>query len=356
MLTYNVRPEEDGSSHGVLASNEILSSKPEKPQSSPQVYNDVYAEWDKTETIEAVRKALALYHNVTLVEANEHAFEKLRLLKPQIVFNIAEGMNGISREAQIPAMLDMLNIPYTGSDPLTLASCLDKSRAKEILSYYEILNAKFITACSSEDLIESNLGFPVIIKPIGEGSSKGIFNSSFIRNKEELIDAVENNFRIYGQPSLIEEFLPGREFTVAIIGNTEQDLIILPIVEINFKELPGELIPIYSYEAKWIVDTRDNPLNIFSCPANLTPELERKIKDIALRTYKRLNCKDWSRIDIRLDKNGEPNIIEINPLPGILPDPQDNSCFPKAARAYGLTYEDMLNNVLYVSAKRHKII
>lgn len=356
MLTYNVRPEEDGSSLGVIASNEILPSKPESPESSPQLFNDVYAEWDKFETIEAVYKALSLYHDVTLVEANEHAFEKFRSLKPQIVFNVAEGMNGISREAQIPAILDMLNIPYTGSDPLTLTSCLDKSRAKEILSYYGIPNARFVTVSSADELRDFNLEFPLIIKPVGEGSSKGIFNSSFIKNKAELYEAVEHNHRTYSQPSLIEEFLPGREFTAAIIGNTEEDLVVLPIVEINFTELPAELIPIYSYEAKWIVDTRDNPLDIFSCPAELDSVLEAKIKKAAIDTYRVLKCRDWSRIDIRLDKNGEPNIIEVNPLPGILPDPKDNSCFPKAARAYGLSYEEMLNKVLYVSAKRHKII
>lgn len=356
MLTYNVRPEEDRSSNGVLASDEILSSKPLQTQSSPQVYNDVYAEWDKFETIDAVHKALSLYNDVTLVEANEFAFEKLRTIRPQIVFNIAEGLNGISREAQIPAMLDMLQIPYTGSDPLTLATCLDKSRAKEILSYYGIPNAKFFTARSAEDLKEFDLEFPVIIKPVGEGSSKGIFNSSFIRSIEELENTVRINYETYSQPSLIEEFLPGREFTVAIIGNSEDDISVLPIVEINFSELPSHLVPIYSYEAKWIVDTRDNPLEIFSCPARLDHVLENKIKKIALSTYRVLNCKDWSRIDIRLDRNGEPNIIEINPLPGILPDPKDNSCFPKAARAYGFNYEQMLNRVLYVSAKRHKLI
>lgn len=353
MLTYNVRPEEE-SSLGVVSPTEILPSTSDN--SSPKLYNDVYAEWDKFETIDAVYKALASFHDVTLVEANEYAFEKFRKLRPQIVFNIAEGMNGISREAQIPAILDMLNIPYTGSDPLTLTSCLDKSRAKEILSYYGIPTAKFISARSSEDLVNFNLDFPVIIKPVGEGSSKGIFNSSFIKSMDELVNSVESNYKLYGQPSLIEEFLPGREFTVAIIGNNQEDLTILPIVEINFSELPSTLIPIYSFEAKWIVDTKDNPLNIFSCPAQLTPELERKIKKIALETYKVLNCKDWSRIDVRLDKNGEPNIIEINPLPGILPDPEDNSCFPKAARAYGYTYEEMLNRVLYVSAKRHGLI
>jgi D-alanine-D-alanine ligase len=353
-LTYNVRPEEEPSAE-ILPSNDIVSSKSNSSLQTSINYNDVYAEWDTFETIDAVRSALASYHKVIMVEADENAFEKFKHYRPDIVFNIAEGMNGISREAQIPAMLDMLGIPYTGSDPLTLATCLDKSRAKEILAYHKINTAKFITTSSKLDLENFNLMFPVIIKPVGEGSSKGIFNNSFITNKLDLETAVDNNFKNYNQPSLIEEFLPGREFTVAVIGN-DGDLTILPIVEMNFNTLPENLIPIYSYEAKWIVDRRENPLNIFSCPAIIDYELENKIKEAALKTYKVLRCKDWSRIDIRLDSKGEPGIIEVNPLPGILPDPKDNSCFPKAARAYGWDYTEMINTVLYVSAKRHNLI
>ncbi|MEI7812239.1 MAG: D-alanine--D-alanine ligase [Ignavibacteria bacterium] len=319
------------------------------------VFNDKYAEWDSIDTIFAVRDALAKYHNVTLIEANDKAFEKIKAVNPDIVFNIAEGMYGISREAQIPAMLDMLNVPYTGSDPLTLATCLDKSRTKEILSYYNINNAKFITVTSLSDTDNFNLKFPVIIKPVGEGSSKGIFDSSFIESMDKLKEAVFKNAGTYNQPSLIEEFLPGREFTVAIIGNGT-DAVVLPIIEINFSELPENMSPIYSYEAKWIADSPEHPLEIFTCPADIDKSLEDKIKDIALKTYNILRCKDWSRIDIRLDSSGAPAIIEVNPLPGILPNPEDNSCFPKAARAYGLDYTQMLNEVLYASAKRYKLI
>ncbi len=353
-LTYNVRPEEE-STKNILPSNEIVSSKSNLSQTPQPKYNDAYAEWDTFETIDAVRSALATYNNVSMVEADENAFGKLKELKPDIVFNIAEGQNGISREAQIPAMLDMLKIPYTGSDPLTLATCLDKARTKEILSYHGIKTAKFITALHKSDLKDLDLNFPVIIKPIGEGSSKGIFDNSFVKNLSKLEEAVEANTKIYNQPSLIEEYLSGKEFTVAMLGN-DGDLNVLPIVEMNFTSLPGNLIPIYSYEAKWIVDKKENPLDIFKCPAEIDKELEQKIKSVVTKTYKVLKCKDWSRIDVRLDADGEPNIIEINPLPGILPDPKDNSCYPKAARAFGLDYDQMINSVLYVSAKRHKLL
>ncbi len=298
---------------------------------------------------------MELFHDVTLIEADDNAFEKFKKLRPDLVFNVAECANGISREAQIPAMLDMLQIPYTGSDPLTLATCLDKARTKEVLSHYKIPTAKFLLVETISDLKNFDLRFPVIVKPVAEGSGKGIFNSSLLYSLDKLKENLTNNLQSYNQPFLVEEFLPGREFTVAIIGNGE-DAEVLPIVEINLSELPKELAPIYSYEAKWIVDTRDNPLNIFSCPAHIDASLEEKIKAISLNTYKVLRCRDWSRIDIRLDANGEPNIIEINPLPGILPDPKDNSCFPKAARSSGLSYEEMINKVLFTAAKRYSLI
>ncbi|MEW6196987.1 MAG: ATP-grasp domain-containing protein [Bacteroidota bacterium] len=279
----------------------------------------------------------------------------MRETQPDIVFNVAECANGISREAQIPAMLDMLDIPYTGSDPLTLTTCLDKSRAKEVLAYNGVPTSKFLYAEGIDDLDNFNLTFPVMMKPIAEGSSKGIFNSSYVTDLPTLKERLAEYLETYKQPFLIEEFLPGREFTVALLGNGK-DVEVLPIVEINFHELPKDLVPIYSYEAKWVVDTREKPLNIFTCPANLDTILENKIKHVALRTYKVLRCRDWSRIDIRLDKHGEPNVIEINPLPGILPNPVDNSCYPKAARANGLSYEEMINKVLFTALKRYNLL
>lgn len=290
-----------------------------------------------------------------MIEANEDAFEKFRKNKIDIVFNVAECANGVSREAQIPAMLDMLKIPYTGSDPLTLTTCLDKARTKEVLSYYKIPTSKFLLVQSIDDLLKFDLDFPVILKPVAEGSSKGIFNSSFILNYHDLENNLSHLIKEYNQPFLVEEFLPGREFTVALIGNREE-LEVLPIIELNLNELPKDLAPIYSYEAKWVVDTKDNPLNIFSCPAKINSKLEKEISDIAKETFNVLRCKDWSRIDIRLDKNGVPNVIEVNPLPGILPDPEDNSCFPKAARTAGMNYEEMINRVLLTAVKRYNIL
>ncbi|MCU0364682.1 MAG: ATP-grasp domain-containing protein [Ignavibacteriaceae bacterium] len=252
-------------------------------------------------------------------------------------------------------MLEMLQLPYSGSDPLTLGICLDKSRAKEILTYHKIPNAKFLVASRMKDITGTNFEFPLIVKPISEGSSKGIFSSSFVKNTKELEDEVGRILTSYNQPALIEEFLPGREFTVAVLGNGDETEV-LPIIEIRYEDFPEDVVPLYSYEAKWILDTKENNFDVFECPAKLNKQLEEKIKETVLRTYKVLKCKDWSRIDVRLDKNGVPNIIEINPLPGIMPDPNENSSFPKAARAAGMDYNQMIQRVLYSAAKRYGLL
>ena len=289
-----------------------------------------------------------------MIEADCNCFEKIKSASPDIAFNIAEGLFGISREAQIPAILDMLNIPYSGSDALTLTLTLDKSRAKEILSYYKIPNSPFRIFKDLSNINSFDLNFPVIIKPVAEGSGKGITSTSVVYDLNNLKLGVDKILSEYKQPALVEEFLDGREFTVAILGNGHEAAV-LPIIEIDFTPFPMDFTPIYSYEAKWILDSKENQLDIFSCPAKISTQLENSIREIALSTYNTLNCKDWSRIDMRLDRNNIPNVIEINPLPGILPDPIDNSCYPKAARAAGMNYKTMINEVLNVARKRYSI-
>jgi D-alanine-D-alanine ligase len=317
--------------------------------------NDLYAEWDTVDTVEAVRDALSERHTVEIVEAGPGAVQKLIDLRPDFAFNIAEGLHGVAREAQMPAVFELLQIPYLGSDPLTLATCLDKARTKEVLSYHRIPTAPFSVVTSMEAFEDIRVRFPAIVKPMHEGSSKGIYNSSVARNIEELEREVRTTLEVYRQPVLVEEFLPGREFTVAIMGNGSEARA-LPIVEISFAALPEGMNPIYSYEAKWVWDSVENPLDIYSCPAMLTPELEKEIVGLSLRTYEALRCRDWTRVDIRLNSKGEPHVLEVNPLPGILPRPEDNSCFPKAARVAGLTYSQLINGVLDISLRRHGIV
>lgn len=329
----------------------------DEPPSEPPAHftNDIYAEWDDIHTISAVASALSTRHQVTLINADLDAFEKLRALRPDLVFNIAEGLHGSSREAQIPAMLDMLQIPYTGSDPVTLGLCLDKQRTKEILKQHRVPTPKFWVVSSVME-IPRNLRYPLIVKPCLEGSSKGVTDNALVRDRKQLIRQIEWIGSTYdGQKAIIEEFLPGREFTVAILGNADE-MQILPIVEIDFSTLPAGVNPIYSYEAKWLWDTEDKPLEIFSCPAPLEPFLQQQIEHLCRNAFNALGCRDWCRIDVRLDSAGRPQVIEMNPLPGILPRPEQNSCFPKAARAAGLSYEDMILRVADTARQRYLFV
>ncbi len=340
-LSFNLKSEATGP----------IEDPAEPPSEPPSLFSDdLYAEWDDIQTINAVADALAKRHQVTMVEANLDAFETYRRLRPDLVFNIAEGLHGISREAQVPAMLDLLRIPYTGSDPLTLGLCLDKRRTKEILAHYGIATPRFSVVESLSE-VPARLRYPQMVKPTLEGSSKGVTDKALVQNRQELLHQVGWVLETYRQPALIEEFLPGREFTVAMIGNGI-NLQILPIVEINFDTLPDGVNPIYSYEAKWLWDQEEVPLQIFSCPAPLEPLLRKQIEELCKSAYRTLGCRDWCRIDVRLDANGRPHVIELNPLPGILPRVEQNSCFPKAARAAGLAYDDMILAVVDAACTR----
>src|SRR5436309_209139 len=153
------------------------------------------------------------------------------------------------------------------------------------------------------------------------------------------------------EPVPVETCLPGPEFTVAILGNGPEASC-FPIVGFDFAALPPGAPPVYGYEAKWVWDTPEHPLAIFQCPAPVAPELYREIERTALDAYFVLGCRDWCRVDIRVDRFGVPNVLELNPLPGIIPDPAMNSCFPKAARAAGFTYDELIQDVVHIAWRR----
>ena len=359
-----------------LAANENRAGETTDPQSASALEmlelaaDDEYAEWDSEETIAAVERSLSKYGEVIRLEANEDFPERLRQERPAIVFNIAEGWRGVNREAHVPAICEFFGIPYSGSDPFSLSLCLDKARTKEWLSYHGVRTAPFVLLRDVAEL-ESFLGEKkrrngrkgassvlwssgLFVKPVHEGSSKGITEKNFCTTPEELETQVMFLLERYDQPVLVEEYLPGAEFTCAILGNGN-DARVLPIVGINFAELPAGALPVYGFEAKWIWDTPDNPLEMFECPARVDEALASEIERVALRAYHVLGCRDWSRIDVRLDAAGEPNVVEVNPLPGILPNPEDNSCFPKAARAAGMSYEELIGACLRHAAEREGV-
>ena len=324
----------------------------QEPQGSPRV--DAQAEWDAPETIAAIQNALEQNHEVIRIDAAQDAYSVFIKTRPDIVFNMAEGVSGPCREGYIPSVLEHLGIPYTASDPLTLNLCLDKSRTKEILAYHNLPISRF-RVVSERNFSFNTLHYPLMVKPLYEGSSIGIRNDSLVKTRQEMRERVAWLLDNYNEPALVEEFLPGREFTVAIIGNGTEARV-LPIVEILFDSLPKGVNPIYSYEAKWVWDQSSNPLRIFECPAKLNGDLQAQIEDICLKAYSILRCRDWCRIDVRLDASNRPHILELNPLPGALPSPEDNSCFPKAARAAGMEYDQLINAVLDIACKRNGLV
>jgi D-alanine-D-alanine ligase len=355
-FAYNQKPEQAPA----LACEESETPRPE--EEPPSTGRDDASRISQAPTASAaIASALAVYGDVIRLEATSDFPAQLRAEKPDLVFNIAEGLYGVNREAHVPAICEFLGFPYSGSDPFTLSLCLDKARAKEILSYHRVPTAPFLLVDSTEDL-DHLLGgalelsppseiMPLFVKPVHEGSSKGITEKNFVRSADALEAQVRSLLDTYQQPVLVEEFLPGAEFTCGVLGNGAEARV-LPIVGMNFGALPHGAVPIYGFEAKWIWDRPEQPLEIFECPAPISDSLRCAIERVVLRAYRVLGCRDWSRIDVRLDADGVPNIVEVNPLPGILPDPADNSCLPKAARAAGMSYEELIQSCLLHAAER----
>lgn len=332
-LAYNQKPESD--------------SAPDEPPST----SDVFAEWDDPATIDAVAQALGLFGEVVRLEAVASFPQHLAHARPDLVFNMAEGLAGVNREAHVPAICEFLGVPYTGSDPLTLSLALHKGRAKEVLTHHHVPTAPFMQVGSAADLERVSLPFPLFVKPVAEGSGKGIYVNNLCESTAQLRERALFLLEEYRQPVLVETYLPGREFTVAILGNGP-DARCLPLVAFDFTTLPQGSPPVYGYEAKWLWDTAEHQLEIYECPARIPDTLARDIERVALAAYRALGCRDWCRIDVRLDARGVPNVVELNPLPGILPDPKLNSCFPKAARVAGYSYDEMIQEVVQVAWRR----
>ncbi|HEV8446993.1 MAG TPA: hypothetical protein VGQ44_09230 [Gemmatimonadaceae bacterium] len=361
-FAYNQKPEKATVGGRIAGAPRHESRSSDDPPSPIPAHDDVYAEWDAAETIDAVANALSPFGDVIRIEANEDLPHRLRTERPDIVFNIAEGLHGPNREAHVPAICEFFGVPYSGSDPFTLSLCLHKARTKDVLRAHGVATAPFAMIESESDLAsllshESPLAprpttdAPMFLKPVQEGSSKGITERNLVRTRDELEATARFLLSTYDQPVIAEAFLPGAEFTCGVLGNGRTARV-LPLVGMNFGSLPAGALPIYGYEAKWVWDTPDRPLDMFECPARVDLRLQHAVEDVVLRAYRILGCRDWSRIDVRLDQHGTPNIVEVNPLPGILPNPADNSCLPKAARAAGLSYDALIQSALAAAADR----
>lgn len=310
-------------------------------------------EFDTPETIEAVIKALeSRGHKVKLYEATSPLlFYSLALDRPQFVFNIAEGKYGPHREAFVPAMLDELRLPYTGSNVLSLAISMDKIMTKEVLKLAGVPTPNYKVLKINDKIDFSGLKFPLIVKPPFEGSSMGITSKSVCYEEGQAVHETEEIFQKFRSPVLVEEFIEGIELTVGVMGNFPPKA--LPPMEIDFsplskRELKASAFGIQTFKFKTDYSTKAN----YYLPARLPEEINAKISNICENAFAALRNRDVARFDLRLDSQGTPYILEVNPLPGLDPEHSD---FPRIYKLLGKTYDDLVNDILDFAVERHKV-
>jgi D-alanine-D-alanine ligase len=320
---------------------------------------DIVAEYDSQATVDAVKSAIESGgYNVKLIEADFEVFEKLQRADVDILFNLAEGINGEGRESLLPCICESLRIPYTGSGPLTLAICLDKAWTKKILCSHGIPVPRFQVLASGDEAID--LEYPLILKLLAEGSSIGLGYDSVVYDEVRLREKARRLLSDYGEKVLAEEYIDGREFTVPVIGNNPPEA--LPIVEVVFDKVPAGKpnINLFSPDES-VMDMieelgRETEVEAYNhtsvCPARLDGETEKRIKEMALRAYQALECKDWCRVDFRLDRDDRLFVLELNPIAGIDP----TYLFPASARAYGLSYAELINRILDYAVERYELL
>jgi D-alanine-D-alanine ligase len=305
---------------------------------------DLLEEFDSEETIDAIRQVLESEgHEVIKLGGDTGLIDRLRQASVDIVFNIAEGLQGRNREAHIPALLEFLTIPYTGSDPLTLSLTLDKAMAKRIVMCQNIPTPRFKKVERMEDLEGLDLRYPLFVKLCYEGSSKGVRLDSKVLDPQSLEEKTRGLLRTYDSPLLVEEFVRGPEFTVGILGN--EDPSVLGVMQIEIKGKPPEE-SIYSLEIKreWEEKVR------YHCPPLVEQDLLKRIEAVALRAYQALECRDVSRVDIRVGEDNTPYFLEINPLPGLSPVYGDLVIM---ARSMGWDYARLVKTIFHHALKRY---
>jgi len=315
-----------------------------------------YSEWDSETTVEAITKALEETGNRVIgIPADKSIFGRLRQLRERldIVFNIVEGMSselleGVIRESVVPTFLEYLRIPYTGSDPLCLGECLDKVRAKEIAGWHGVRSAKYQLVTKLPFQLREDMSFPLVVKPVGEGSSIGMTQRSKVDDVQSLNELVKKIIDDFHQPALVEEFIDGKEYTVGIVGRA-----VMPVMKIDLSKMPyspclrdqevKDAEPDYTWTKSHLkVD-----------PAlSLAPfdDLYQELAKMAVATHEALRCKDYNRLDLR-EKDRKPYLLELNPLPGMHPTDGD---LPTVAKAAGIDHSSLVNMVLLESILRYR--
>lgn len=340
----------------------VLANIKDESQSKPEgVPSDAFADFDHIETVEKIQAAIESDgHETKFLMADRTLPQTVLDYRPDICLNIAEGLGGDAREAHVPALLEMLGIPYTGSRVLTNAISLDKTLTKRIWRDRRLPVAPFQEFAIGDEPLRPDLKFPLFVKPAREGTGMGVDAKAIVKNETELRERVKWVINSYMQPALVETFLSGREFTVGVMGRADAKLYSrhpewyddkdgfhrFPILELDASR---SVTPhVYSQAAK-AKDVGEKGAPDYFCPAKVEPELEKKLKHFAWRAHILLNALDVSRTDIRLDDEGNPRLMEINTLPGLTADYSD-LCLQ--ANAEGIAYNDLILDILYLAAGR----
>lgn len=307
---------------------------------------DREAEYDSPSTLQAIREAIASHgHEVVDLEATPELPMVLATTQVDIVFNIAEGFRGRNRESQVPALLELLDIPYTGSDPATLSLALDKALAKKVVRAAGIDTPNFqLMNTGRERLDKQFTRWPLMVKPVAEGSSKGVVSKSVCSTEAELREVVKEMVDRYKQPALIEEYIGGREFTVGLLGERRPE--VLPPMEIVFTD-SSDKTPIYKFEDKLEANDRIR----YEAPAKLEPAQLERMKAAARGAFMALGCRDVARIDFRMDETGRIYFLECNPLPGLTPGWSD---LVLIAQGEGMDYHTLIGEILSGAIRRYK--
>ncbi len=299
------------------------------------------AEFDRPDTIEAIERALReLGYETDRIGRVRSLVGRLAAGdRWDIVFNIAEGLHGIAREAQIPAVLDAYGIPYTFSDPLVLSLSLHKGMAKHVARDMGVPTPDFAVVEDERDASGIDLPYPLFLKPVAEGTGKGVTASSKVTNKEDLRALCGRLLGKYRQPVLVETFLPGREFTVGILG-TGKDAYALTSCEVILKKDAER--EVYSYHNKENCEA----LVLYML---VDDDLSRRAGEVALAAWTALGCRDGGRVDIRADADGRPCFLEVNPLAGLHPEHSD---LPIICAESGMGYTELIDRIMRSALKR----
>lgn len=307
---------------------------------------DREAEFDGPSTIAAIADAIRSHgHDVVEFEATAELASLLPQSRVDLVFNVAEGIRGRSREALVPALLELLDIPYTGSDPATLVLTLDKALAKRVVAQAGVPTAPWVVMQSGRERLPEALRFPVIIKPVAEGSSKGVWSASVVETDSEVRRRVPELVERYAQPVLVETYLSGREFTVGLLGERRPK--ILPPMEVVFTH--GEQYSLYTFDDKLAASDKIR----YDTPARISSALETEIRRVARKSFHALGCRDVARVDVRLDENGRVHFVECNPLPGLTPKWSDLCMI---AESVHMDYRTLIGEIMAPAIRRARAL